>query len=48
MSVNDSSNTSRTDWNALEAMMDEEIDYSNIQPSTDEFFENKLSNLNFL
>ena len=39
MSVNDSSNTSRTDWAALEAMTDEEIDYSDIPPLNDEFFE---------
>jgi len=39
MSVNDSSNTSRTDWAALEAMTDEEIDYSDIPPLTHEFFE---------
>ena len=42
MSVNDSSNTSRNDWNALEAMTDEEIDYSDISPLTDEFFENAM------
>jgi uncharacterized protein (DUF4415 family) len=40
MSVNDSSNTSRTDWTALEAMTDEEIDYSDIPSLTDAFFEN--------
>lgn len=39
MNVNDSSNISRTDWAALEAMTDEEIDYSDIPPLTDEFFE---------
>ena len=39
MSVNDSSNTSQTDWAALEAMTDEEIDYSDIPPLTEEFFE---------
>jgi uncharacterized protein (DUF4415 family) len=39
MSVNDSNNTSRTDWVALEAMTDEEIDYSDILPLTDDFFE---------
>lgn len=39
MNVNDSNNTSRTDWEALEAMTDEEIDYSEIPPLTDEFFE---------
>jgi uncharacterized protein (DUF4415 family) len=40
MSVNDSSNISRTNWVALEAMTDEDIDYSDIPPLTDEFFEN--------
>lgn len=40
MSVNDSNNISRTDWAALEAMTDEEIDYSEIPPLTDKFFEN--------
>lgn len=39
MSANDSSNTSRTDWAALEAMKDEDIDYSDIPPLTEEFFE---------
>lgn len=39
MSANDSSNTSRTNWAALEAMTDEEIDYSDIPPLTGEFFE---------
>lgn len=39
MSANDSSNTSRTNWAALEAMTDEEIDYSAIPPLTEEFFE---------
>ncbi len=39
MSVNDSNNISRTDWAALEAMTDEEIDYSEIPPLTEEFFE---------
>ena len=40
MNVNDLNNTSRTDWTALEAMTDEEIDYSDIPPLTNEFFEN--------
>lgn len=40
MSGKDLSNTSRTNWAALEAMADEEIDYSDIPPLTDEFFEN--------
>ena len=40
MSVNDSSNISPTNWVALEAMTDEDIDYSDIPPLTDEFFDN--------
>ncbi|MEH2058288.1 MAG: BrnA antitoxin family protein [Nostoc sp.] len=40
MSANDLNNTSHTDWAALEAMMDEDIDYSDIPPLSDEFFEN--------
>ncbi|XZO02458.1 MAG: BrnA antitoxin family protein [Microcoleus sp.] len=40
MSVNDSSNISGTNWAALEAMNDEDIDYSDIPPLRDEFFEN--------
>ncbi|HAG84288.1 MAG TPA: hypothetical protein DCL61_24820 [Cyanobacteria bacterium UBA12227] len=39
MSGKDLSNTSRTNWAALEAMEDEQIDYSDIPPLTDEFFE---------
>lgn len=31
--------TSRTNWAALKAMSDEYIDYSDIPPLTDEFFE---------
>ena len=38
MSANDLSNTSRTNWDALEAMTDEQIDYSDIPPLTEEFF----------
>lgn len=38
MNANDSSNTSRTNWEALEAMSDEEIDYSDIPPLPEEFF----------
>lgn len=38
MNVNDLNNTSRTDWAALEAMTDEDIDYSDIPPLSDEFF----------
>lgn len=40
MSDNDLKRTSRTDWAALEAMTDEEIDYSEIPPLTESFFEN--------
>lgn len=39
MNGNDLNNTSRTDWSALEAMSDEDIDYSDIPPLTDAFFE---------
>lgn len=39
MSGKDLSNTSRTNWSALEAMDDEAIDYSDIPPLTEEFFE---------
>ena len=40
MSVNDLNNTSQTDWERLDAMTDEEIDYSDIPPLTEEFFNN--------
>ena len=39
MNRNDSNNTSRTNWEALAAMSDETIDYSDIPPLTDEFFD---------
>jgi len=42
MSDKDSNNTSRTDWAALEAMDDESIDYSDIPPLTEKFFENAI------
>ncbi|MFH7029437.1 MAG: BrnA antitoxin family protein [Heteroscytonema crispum UTEX LB 1556] len=32
-------NTSRTNWEALDSMSDDDIDYSDIPPLTDEFFE---------
>ncbi|WP_016952502.1 BrnA antitoxin family protein [Anabaena sp. PCC 7108] len=32
-------NISRTNWQALDSMSDEDIDYSDIPPLTDEFFE---------
>ncbi|MBW4583564.1 MAG: BrnA antitoxin family protein [Tildeniella nuda ZEHNDER 1965/U140] len=39
MSDKDLSNTSRTNWAALEAGDDEGIDYSDIPPLTEAFFE---------
>ena len=39
MNAKDSRNTSRTNWVALEAMDDEAINYSDIPPLTEEFFE---------
>ncbi|MEL6594008.1 MAG: BrnA antitoxin family protein [Bacteroidota bacterium] len=39
MSGKDLSSTSRTNWTALEAMDDNGIDYSDIPPLTEEFFE---------
>ena len=39
MNAKDSSSTSRTNWAALETMEDETIDYSDIPPLTEEFFE---------
>lgn len=39
MKSKDSSNTSGTNWAALEAIEDEAIDYSDIPPLTDEFFD---------
>jgi uncharacterized protein (DUF4415 family) len=38
MSDSDMRHTSRTDWDRLAKMTDEEIDYSDIPPLTDEFF----------
>jgi uncharacterized protein (DUF4415 family) len=39
MNGKDLSDTSRTNWAALEFMEDEGIDYSDIPPLTEEFFE---------
>jgi hypothetical protein len=39
MNSKDSSDASRNNWIALEAIADEKIDYSDIPPLTDEFFE---------
>ena len=40
MNGKDLNSTSRTNWAALEAMSDENLDYSDIPPLSDEFFEN--------
>jgi uncharacterized protein (DUF4415 family) len=39
MNSKDLNDTSRTNWAALEARSDEDIDYSDIPPLTEEFFE---------
>ena len=39
MSRNDLNSTSRTNWAALESRSEENIDYSDIPPLTDGFFE---------
>jgi uncharacterized protein (DUF4415 family) len=39
MSRNDLNNTSHTNWAALESRSEENIDYSDIPPLTDDFFE---------
>lgn len=39
MSTGAMSKTSRTDWDRLASMTDDEIDYSGIPPLTDDFFE---------
>jgi hypothetical protein len=39
MNKNDLNSTSRTNWKALESRSEENIDYSDIPPLTDEFFE---------
>ena len=38
MSADNTKRTSRTDWDRLAKMTDEEIDYSDIPPLTDDFF----------
>ena len=40
MSVNDSENSSRTNWERLERMKDDEIDTSDIPPLDEQFFRN--------
>jgi uncharacterized protein (DUF4415 family) len=39
MNENDIKTSSRTDWDRLETMADEEIDYSDIPPLGEEFFQ---------
>ena len=39
INAKDLSNTSQTNWQALESDSDENIDYSDIPPLTDEFFD---------
>jgi len=39
MNKNDLNNTSHTNWAALESGLEENIDYSDIPPLTEEFFE---------
>jgi uncharacterized protein (DUF4415 family) len=45
MNDEDLKNTSRTNWQALESMSDDDIDYSDIPPLTEEFFENAVLRL---
>jgi len=42
MNANDSNATSQTDWDALAATSDDDIDYSDIPPLTDEPSENAV------
>jgi len=42
MNEKDLNNISRTNWQALDSMSDEDIDYSDIPPLTDEFFEKAI------
>lgn len=39
MNADDMSNTSKTDWNRIDAMSDENIDTSDIPPLSEEFFD---------
>lgn len=43
MNAKNLNNISRTNWQALDSMSDEDIDYSDIPPLTDEFFEKASS-----
>jgi uncharacterized protein (DUF4415 family) len=40
MNNNGLKTTSQTDWEALESMTEEDIDFSDIPPLTEEFFQN--------
>ena len=40
MNADNLKSTSQTNWEALETMSDEDIDYSDIPPLTEEFFAN--------
>lgn len=42
MSRNDLNSTSRTNWAALESRSEENIDYSDIPPLTDDFFDQAI------
>jgi len=42
MSGNDLNNISRTNWKALESVSDDDIDYSDIPPLTDDFVEKTI------
>lgn len=45
MSANDLNNISHTNWEALESMSDDDIDYSDIPPLNDEFFDKAMLKL---
>ncbi len=45
MNANDLNNISRTNWEALESMSDDDIDYSDIPPLNDEFFDKAILRL---
>jgi hypothetical protein len=42
MNDKDLKSTSRTNWEALNSISDDDIDYSDIPPLTDEFFEKAI------
>ncbi|MEH2193066.1 MAG: BrnA antitoxin family protein [Nostoc sp.] len=45
MSANDLNNISHTNWEALESMSDDDIDYSDIPPLNNEFFDKAMLRL---